>query len=426
MEDPAHAVNLVVTNFSGGKRHTGRGAIDQGALQEMAILASNMRTGGGFVAAVQEMTSDDRGLPVRAIALEEALDFKALSSFIPRVSTAWYPLEEKWGEKIPSGGAYNEGLCVVTGDAGLVLMPWSVAPWARAGPANVTSATRVLDLPSFIFRDTDEDNSDDYSWLQASVEINGRLDNVSYRPTYYHGNRNSDPRVAQACLLGWRRDDGDGSYDPACVLVNVHLSTLTTELKEGGRGRILNSEAIFLRKMQLDLIAQYVRAVRQETSGLPVVIAGDFNAEPMSPEMIAFADQLGSGGLLRDDMCWKCGTPQEKRPKVTFYSRGGLGWDFTMERPKYAAEPKLSTHAVCSNDACLQPRFTHKGHVQILDNVFVLSALQDSSWDVKVGVPNVDVGWGYSDHAAIIVPLQFVKVGNSSPEMEVGNARIWD
>lgn len=424
MKDPVHALNLVVTNFSGGKRHSGRGAIDQGALREMARLTSSMRTSDGFVVAVQEMTTDNPGLPVRAIAFEEALESRARSSFIPRVSTEWYPLEEKWGEKIQAGGAYSEGLCVVTGDTGLVLTPWSLAPAEAAGPANVTSPARVLDLPNFIFRGPRQESPDDGWWLESSIVINGKAESVQYRPAYYQGNRNSDPRVAQACLLGWFGGAGGGSYVPACVLVNIHLSTLTSELPESGRGRVSNSDASFLRRTQLDLIARYVKQVRAETGGLPVLIAGDFNAEPMWPEMVAFAGQLGAESLLGTAECWRCGTARQQRPKVPFYSRSGSGWDLTLERPNDVAEPRLITDAVCGNDECLEPLFTHKGHGQLLDNVFILPALRDSRWGVRVGVPRVDISWAYSDHAAIIVPLRFYQPLQESSEVEVRNAEV--
>jgi hypothetical protein len=423
VNDPAHAVNLVVTNFSGGKRHTGRGAIDRGALRDMARLASDMRTSDGFIMAVQEMTSSDPGLPTRAVAFEEALDSKALSSFIPRVSTAWYPLEEKWGEKIQADGAYNEGLCVVTGDAGMVLMSWSLAPRQSAGPANVGSSTRVIDLPNFIFPGLEKDGSQG-PWLESSIVINGTPETVHFRPAYYHGNRNSDPRVAQACLLGWRDGPVNGAFNPVCVLVNVHLSTLTSELREGGRGRMPNSDATFLRSMQLDLIARYVKEVQAETDGLPVIIAGDFNAEPDWPEMVSFADQVASTGLLSSAVCWKCGTLQRERPLVEFYSRSGVGWDLTTESPAHPTAPRLSTRAVCSNEECLEPRFTHKGHGQLLDNVFIVPGRNDSPWGVEIGVPHVDVRWGYSDHAAIVVPVRFYRPVDKSTEVDVGNADI--
>ncbi len=407
MSDNGHTVNLVVTNFSGGKRHTGRGAIDQGALQEMARLTNSARTSDGFLMAVQEMTTNDPGLPVRAVGFEDALDASARSSFIPRVSTAWYPLEEKWGEKIQAGGAYNEGLCVVTGDDGIVLTPWSRAPQGAAGPANVGSAARVLDLPNLMFSDSEQNDPDCTAWLEGSITIDGAARTVYYRPTYYRGNRNSDPRVAQACLLGWRPDGAGGSHFPVGVLINIHLSTLTAELQESGTGRIPSSSASFLRKMQLDLIAGYVREVQRETKGLPVIIAGDFNAEPTSPEMISFAGQLRSPALLAAGKCWKCGTVQQPRPAVRFYPKDGVGWSLTTQRPADRVKPKLSTTAVCSNPECLEPRFTHKGHGQLLDNVFVLPGQSDSAWSVRAGIPHVDISWGYSDHAAIVVPLTF-------------------
>jgi hypothetical protein len=142
VKDPVHAVNLVVTNFPVGKRHTGRGAIDQGALRETACPVSNMRTSDRFLAAVQA---------------------------------------EKWGEKIPAGGVYNEGL--------------------------------------------------------PSIVIKGKSESVHYRSTHYHGNRNSDPLGAQACLSGWLEGAGGGSYsgwdltlerpnnatDHAAIIVLLHF-----------------------------------------------------------------------------------------------------------------------------------------------------------------------------------------------------------
>jgi hypothetical protein len=63
VKDPVHAANLVVTNFSGGKRHTGRETIDQGALREMTCLASDMQTSDGFLEglfrSLESDSSDD-------------------------------------------------------------------------------------------------------------------------------------------------------------------------------------------------------------------------------------------------------------------------------------------------------------------------------------------------------------------------------
>jgi hypothetical protein len=418
--NPSRVVNLVVTNFSGGKRHAARGSMmDAGAdaVREMAHLTAGVRGTGGFVIAVQEMTTDDPALPTRAVALEEALGADVRSSFVPRVSTAWYPLKDKWGEKIEPGGAHNEGLCVVTDDVGLALVPWSDAPWsAAAGPGSVNSPTRILDLPSACFPDTETGPFIREEWIQAFVEIDGQPEPIVYRPTFYRGTRDSDPRVAQACLLGWLEAGRPGVFTAACVLINVHLSTLSTELPQPGRqGRTPTPQAIFLRRMQLDLIARYVSEIQAETEGLPVVVAGDFNAEPGWPEMLAFARQTGTAPLLGGQLCWKCGTRQSERDEVLFYAGSEGGWDLTTNRLSIYQRPELSTRAVCSNPDCLEPRFTHKGHAQLLDNVFLLPARGHCEWQVTPGIPHVDVGHAYSDHAAVIVPLSFTtNTGNSS------------
>lgn len=421
MRDMGHLVNLVVTNFSGGKRHAGRGSMDGDALRGMACLAESVRTDAGFVLAIQEMTTDAPALATHAVAFEEALGSKARSSFVPRVSAAWYPLKEKWGGKIAPGGAHNEGLCVVTGDSGLVLAPWSSAPWpAITGPASVASPTRVLDLPNLSFPDTESGDPTGGEWLEASVVINETRKRIAYRPTFYRGTRDSDPRIAQACLLAWFEADHEPEFSPACLLINVHLSTLTTELQgDGTPGRLPTPEAIFLRGTQLDLIARYVLEVQKSAAGLPVVIAGDFNAEPGSPEMLAFSGQTGAVPLLSADRCWKCGTVQKERPKILFYAQSEGAWDFTIHPQSPGQKPKLSTGAVCSNDDCREARFSHKWHGQLLDNVFILRAGHDCPWSVTPGIPRVDVGWGYSDHAAIIVPLNFARRTTGASEVRI-------
>jgi len=161
--------------------------------------------------------------------------------------------------------------------------------------------------------------------------------------------------------------------------------------------------------MQLDLIALYVQEIQAEADGLPVVIAGDFNTVPGSPEMLSFAKRTGSAPLLGAERCWKCGTFQDDRPEVLFYAGSEGGWDLTMHPQSPDQEQKLRTREVCSNEDCLEARFTHKWHGQLLDNVFILRAGNGSPWEVTPGVPHIDVGRAYSDHAAIIVPLKFTK-----------------
>lgn len=406
-------VNLIVTNFSGGKRHSGKGGISADAaasdaqidpLEGVAQLTDTVRPEGGFALAIQEMTTDDPGLPTRALGLEQALGGGARSSFVPRVSTSWYPLREKWGEKIDPGGAHSEGLCVVGNEYGLTLAPWSSV---LSGPEPVESFTRVVDLPNFGFPATEAGDSG-LGWLEAQVGgAGGTIETVKFRSTFYRGNRDSDPRVAQACLLAWSDAGSQGRDEPACVIVNVHLSTLSTEREAGVRGRKRSPEASFLRSAQLDVIARYVNEVRR-VHRLPVIIAGDFNAEPGSPEMKLFAREIGSPPLLTADRCWKCGSLQKERPEVTFYAEHGL--DYTLEEAPNRKQV-ARTRAVCSNEMCLEPRFTHKGNLLLLDNVFALPAVEHSTWNIVPGRPRVDVRWGYSDHAAIIVPFGVSKFG---------------
>jgi endonuclease/exonuclease/phosphatase family protein len=414
-------VNLVVTNFSGGKRHSGRGGMSGDTIAStaqldplagMAKLADSVRSDGGFVLAIQEMTTDDPGLPIRALDLEKSLGKAARSSFVPRVSTAWYPLKDKWGAKIDPGNAHNEGLCVVSSVSGLTLTPWSSL---LNGPEPVDSPTRVVDLPNFGFPSTEAEDCG-FGWLEAEVPSHdGSVRQLRFRPTFYRGNRDSDPRAAQACLLAWGGIGDHGPDDPACIIVNVHLSTLTTEYERGIRGRRSRPEATFLRSTQLDVIARYVEEARR-AHDLPVIIAGDFNAEPDSPEMLSFAEKIRSSPLLTAERCWKCGTVQRKRPKLRYYTEFGL--DLTLEADPNR-KPAFDTDAICSNDQCREPRFTHKGHLQLLDNIFFLPATGRQTWEVLPGQPRVDISWGYSDHAAIIVPLRMSRSALSHPEERI-------
>ncbi len=393
------SANLVITNFSGGKRHSLSPKVGSNGVEQVALLADSLSTGPAVVLAIQEMTTNDPGLPTRAIALEEQLGRRARSSFVPRVSTAWYPLVEKWGPAVGSSGAHNEGLCVATRDGALKLAPWGLLD----GPTSVVSPTRVLDLPAFEFPDQSVNMIDESDWIRSPVVFRGVAMELLFRPAYYRGSRDSDPRVAQACLLAWSPASDSDKLMPACVLVNVHLSTLNREKVDESSARVPSAEASFLRNLQLRVVARYVREV-QDTYELPVVVAGDFNAEPDSPEMLGFAEESGLWARVRADVCWKCGFRQEVRPKVAFYDLGGAGLELTMV-PQPSKDPVFCTDAVCCNELCREPRFTHKGNLQLLDNVFVPQHRADRPRVVVAGTPQIDLTWEYSDHAAIIVPL---------------------
>lgn len=392
-------VNLLVTNFSGGKRHVGSSLVDEDGMPEMVRLASSLRSDGGLVMAIQEMTTTETGLPTRAAALEDHLATD-LSTFVPRVSTAWYPLVEKWGAEVGRSGAQSEGLCVVSDRTGLTLLPWV----ALDGPTSVSSLTRIIDLPAFEFPELEGDLGTD-PWLESSVRLGDSQRKVWFRPTYYRGSRDTDPRVAQACVLGCV--GADGAPEPVCILINVHLSTLKRESVAGVSGRVPSVEAAFQRIVQLQVISRFVQSV-QLSSGLPVIVAGDFNAEPDSEELVSFARNTHSQPLLGADVCWKCGARQGARTELPWYRTSNTG--FGLSREAVTLEPIYGP--VCSNDACREPRFTHKQNRQLIDNVFVINPPNGSSWRARAGVPRVDPSWSYSDHSAIVVPLQMILKGS--------------
>jgi endonuclease/exonuclease/phosphatase family metal-dependent hydrolase len=400
---PESTVNLIVTNFSGGKRHNDGSQMDSDAVNETARLANEIRTGAGVVLVIQEMTSTQAGLPTRAVALERAMG-SAQSSYVPRVSTAWYPLVEKWGSGVGHRQPQSEGLCVVTGDEGLVLAPWSLGD----GLTNAESPTRVIDLPAVEFPDTGRAVDPD-GWLRGTVTRDGSAAEVLFRPTYYQGNRDSDPRAAQACVLGWRQGMQPPT-GPVTIVVNVHLSTLKREQAIGAQGRRPSAEASFQRTLQLELLARLVRSLRV-SGDCPVIVAGDFNAEPDSPEMVAFAAGIGAPPLLTKTECWRCGTAQAGEAYQDFYWHDKTGLALT----RTPSESPPVRGPVCRNDTCAEPRFTHKRNLQLIDNVFVVPSSGAAPWSVVPGPPYVDLSWQYSDHAAIVVPLRLRQSGAAEP-----------
>jgi len=399
-------VTLIVTNFAGGKQHYSNfPRIGAHGLRDVARLAQREVTDGGIALAIQEMTTTEFGLPTRSAVLEASFVFTARSSFVPRVSTAWYPLVEKWNRDRQPSSAKNEGLCVVTGRKGLTLLPWHIGE----EHGSEASFSRAIDLPTFEFPHALCQVEAESDWIRATPHSQRVPANeVYFRPTYYQGSRDSDPRVAQACLLGWFNVCDPDDIVPAYVLINVHLSTLRREYAANERGRTPSLEATFLREAQLMVIARYVHEV-ELSHELPVIVAGDFNAEPDSPEMSHFAEKSGLVPLLAADVCWKCGVRQIGRPAVAFYEVEPNGFSLTMD-PQPGKVPAFWTDAVCCNEDCLEPRFTHKRNLQLLDNIFV-SRTDSTHRQIITGIPRVDLSWGYSDHASIIVPLRVVRNG---------------
>lgn len=397
---PTADVALVVTNFSGGKRLSRDHAFGRDELSELAKLASREGRHGNVVMAVQEMTTTDSGMPTRSNELEKAVDFGATTSYIPRVSTAWYPLAAKWNRQNDLSAAENEGLCVLSGVRDLTFVPWNEDA--------SSSLSRVIDLPSFEFLGNESAPSPHQGWLRGTSGVDSHDAAFYFRPSYYQGSRDSDPRVAQACLLGWPSLSAKRRSVLGFVLINVHLSTLRREHAPRFMARSFSPEASFLRHAQLMVIAQFVREIRAR-SDIPLVVAGDFNAEPSSTELRQFSEASGLAPLLDAGVCWRCGETQVHRPRVTFYSHDESDLSLSAVR-KGRRVPVLSTNAVCSNSDCLEPRFTHKRHPQLLDNVFI-SATSSGKSQLVPGIPRIELDWSYSDHGAIVIPLRLASDG---------------
>jgi len=90
------------------------------------------------------------------------------------------------------------------------------------------------------------------------------------QPTRYAGNRNTEPRN---CLVAKLKLD----HKLRCYFLATHLATLTEETESPAR----KAEASKIRCQQVNRILKIVRMLQ----GHPIILIGDFNAEPGSPEI---------------------------------------------------------------------------------------------------------------------------------------------
>lgn len=89
-------------------------------------------------------------------------------------------------------------------------------------------------------------------------------------PTHYVGNRDTEPRNCLVAKL--KLDDQQG-----CYFLTTHLTRLTEKMENPVR----KAEASKIRCKQVDRLLKIAR----ELQGQPIVLVGDFNAEPASPEI---------------------------------------------------------------------------------------------------------------------------------------------
>lgn len=407
-DDLATTTLLVVNNVAGGKESHVDVAGRHGAYGELVALIDDTPLGRTrAVLCLQEATTAEAGLPTTVTELE-ALGVD--TSYVARMSTSWYPVGAKWSRRgiASDTRSSSEGLCVGVASGGLLLERWGMV----AGLPDANSLSMVLDLPLVTF-DAAQDAESSFSSTILHAEWRRENDppvRIQFRHNYYHGNRDSDPRVAQACLVG-ATSGGSGEREDLYVLVNVHLSTIREERASAGSekpNRKTSNKAQFLRHLQLAVIAEFVRDVRRSLN-LPVVVAGDLNAEPDSPEVREFCRSAGMEPVLGGYACWRCGVVQIERPPVAFYRSRDGGFGLTMEPNKPDETPVLVTDAVCSNDECLEPRFTHKVTGLLVDNVLISRPSPQDRTRIEPGVPTLALSPGYTDHAVLSVPLRVIR-----------------
>jgi hypothetical protein len=227
----------------------------------------------------------------------------------------------------------------------------------------------------FEFLESSEHSTADGSWFRASAPW---LDDseLLFRPTYYQGSRDTDPRAASAHVVTL---PSNGSTTEA-VLINVHMATLRSEaagqrpLAPGDELafslRSPSAEAIYLRHRQFEVLSAFVDWVYSRLR-LPVIVAGDFNCEPGSPEMVLFCRSAALVPALRSDVCWRCGSSEARRPQRRYANAAFTRVADRADSNDPEEDPLLpvTSAGYCGVPSCAAPRFTHRRNLLLLDNI---------------------------------------------------------
>jgi len=111
----------------------------------------------------------------------------------------------------------------------------------------------------------------------------------SDKATFYLGNRDTQPRSLILTRIKL--------FDRYILFCCVHLTTLKEEnIKQHGEDkRVATQKAINIRAKQIDWISQYIRSYQEarcKMDGIvePIIILGDFNAEPTASELDGLKD----------------------------------------------------------------------------------------------------------------------------------------
>ncbi len=379
----AKAFLVTSANFGGGVTSTS--LLGEAGAQRVAglshLLADPSGQGSGALGmpgllAIQEMIR----LPGRDDPLDQLLArlLSPSEHFAAVTSTARYPLPSKWERRWNTDGPLDvvEGLAVVAPHP-VALRP---ATDDHDDPPRHSSHGRVIDLPILEFwAHAEERVAPGDSWLRAPLpwETNDASPEIIFRPTYYQGSRDTDPRAATAHIARFPVDDAS----VAVAVVNVHLGTLRSEdagdmSTEVGDElafslRRPTVEAMYLRHRQFQVLAEFVAWVYRRLR-IPVIVLGDFNCEPTSPEMTRFCEQAHLVPALQVDTCWRCGA-SPARPKQRRYANDSFTMIRRVGEPLRgdAALHPVTTDAYCGVNNCTAPLFTHKRNLSLLDNILV-------------------------------------------------------
>ncbi len=363
-----HPFTVASANAAGAARAIafGRGPTT-GTLADFVLDPAGDESARPVVAALQEVfVAEPDDTPAELRRSVEKAGRRGEVDYHASVTSCSYPLDRKWRGRWDKGGPalIEQGMATaVHGDIEIV-DPYRVSPSEGAG----TPFRRlVIDLPV--------------------LNVAGQTATSSLW-TYYQGDRNTEPRVATAHRVGL----GDPPWAPEApqfILVNAHVGTLSEEDHEPAKGelartvRARTAAGVLVRRAQLGVVADFVREVAYRDLGLPVVIAGDFNATPDAAEIVEFMRSSSLKAVFETgpSRCWRCRTALGER-KETLYSSVTEKAVLTRTEDQFLEITGGGAHIVqgigvaewCTT--CELPQFTHKRNFGLIDNIFFTDPAQ--------------------------------------------------
>jgi endonuclease/exonuclease/phosphatase family metal-dependent hydrolase len=242
----------VVTTNIGGNRHSRETPLDPPRVAREVRELLALDTTQPTIIAVQEATriwfQVDQPLDsATLLAMELGHDFRAY--FVPEIDSHTHPHRRAWNNTTYADAVRaSEGNAIVTN---LPLCPW---PWSSA---------------------------------EANRPGHGRLDplytSISRATLYSTGDRNTQPRGMMVASLA-------SPFGPVFAMA-THLTTMSIDEDRLVPGEDRLSEAVQDRLTQIEQILRVVSELRaaEQHRGMsprPIILAGDFNAQPASQELL--------------------------------------------------------------------------------------------------------------------------------------------